>query len=165
MFRDSNDPSAVFADVMATPGNGVTFQWRDTYGVVPHFVNVTGLQAPVWVQLARAGNAFSAYYSTDGVTWTQLGATQTIVMNATALVGLAVTAHNNGLLNTSTFSNVAVVPTGWTARDIGGPGRPGSSFYDSAAGTWTVAGGGADIANTSDQFHFVSQGFTRGMAA
>ena len=27
MFRDSADPSAAFADVIATPGNGVTFQW------------------------------------------------------------------------------------------------------------------------------------------
>jgi hypothetical protein len=96
MFRDSADPRSVFADVMVTPGNGVIFQWRNSYGAPADRYQVTGLQAPVWVRVARTGDIFSGYYSTDGVTWTQLGATQTVVMNATALVGLAVTAHNKG---------------------------------------------------------------------
>jgi hypothetical protein len=108
MFRDSSDPGAVFADVVATPGNGVAFQWRTTANAVPNNVNVTGLSAPVWVQLVRSGDAFTASYSTDGVNWTQLGATQTIAMSPTALAGLAVTAHNNALLNTATFDNVDV---------------------------------------------------------
>jgi hypothetical protein len=67
------------------------------------------LHAPIWVQLVRAGDGFSAYYSTDAVTWTQLGATQTVVMNATAQVGLAVTSHNNGIVNTATFDNLSIV--------------------------------------------------------
>jgi hypothetical protein len=160
MFRDSSNPSAVFADVMATPGNGVTFQWRVTAGAVPSSVNVPGITAPVWVELTRVGNCFSAFSSSDGNTWTQLGTTQTITMNTVAQAGLAVTAHNNGLLNISTFSNVAVLPGGWTAGDIGGPGLPGSSSYDANCGTWTVDGGGADIGNTSDQFRFTYQTFT-----
>jgi hypothetical protein len=110
MFRDSSNPSAVFADVMATPGNGVTFQWRATAGAVPSSVNVPGITAPVWVELTRVGNSFSAFSSSDGISWTQLGTTETVIMNSTALVGLAVTAHNNNLLNTSTFDNVSVFP-------------------------------------------------------
>jgi hypothetical protein len=160
MFRDSADPSAVFADVMATPGNGVTFQWRATAGAVPSFVNLPGITAPVWVELTRVGNSFSAFYSGDGNSWTQLGTAQTFNMNTVAQAGLAVTAHNNGLLNTSTFSNVAVLPGGWTAGDIGGPGLPGSSSYDANSGTWAVEGGGADIWNTADQFRFTYQSFT-----
>src|SRR5262249_10169191 len=108
MFRDSADPSSVFADVMATPGNGVTFQWRTTAGPVPYFAVVSGIAAPVWVKLTRAGNAFSAFYSTDNATWTQIGASQAVSMGPTALVGLAVTAHNNSLLSAATFSNASI---------------------------------------------------------
>jgi beta-glucanase (GH16 family) len=157
MFRDSSDASAAFADVVVTPGNGVAFQWRTTAGGPPTNVNVTGLSAPLWVQLARSGNDFSAYYSTDGVQWTQLGATQTIAMNSTTLAGLAVTAHNNGTLSTATFTHVSLLPAGWGDTDIGGPGQPGFANYDTASNTWTVAGGGADIWGTADQFHFASQ--------
>jgi poly(hydroxyalkanoate) depolymerase family esterase len=133
MFRDSSDPSAVFADVLATPGNGVTFQWRDTYGALPQFVNVTGLQAPVWVQLVRAGNAFGGYYSTDGVIWNQLGAPQTLVMNATALVGLAVTAHDDSALCAASLDNLSVV----TQVDLSGAFNQVGAVADGA----TFAGG------------------------
>jgi regulation of enolase protein 1 (concanavalin A-like superfamily) len=160
MFRDSADPGAPFADVVATPGNGVAFQWRDTPGAVPNSVNIPGLSAPVWVQLVREGDAFSAFYSTDGVTWTQLGATQTITMSPTALAGLAVTAHNNAALNAATFTNVSLLPAGWADADIGSPGWPGYAYHNNASGTWTVAAGGADIGNTADQFHFASHSFT-----
>jgi hypothetical protein len=106
MFRDSADPGAPFADVVATPGNGVAFQWRSTAGAVPNNVNVTGLSAPVWVQLVRAGDAFTASYSSDGVNWTQVGAAQTVVMTSSGLAGLAVTSHDNARLCTATFDNV-----------------------------------------------------------
>ena len=160
MFRDSADPGASFADVVVTPGNGVAFQWRASAGGPPENVNLTGLSAPVWVQLVRSGDAFSGYYSADGIAWTQIGATQTIAMNSTALAGLAVTAHNNGALSSATFTNVSVLPAGWGDAEIGSPGRPGYAAFDSTSGTWTVAGGGADIFGTADQFHFASQSFT-----
>jgi hypothetical protein len=35
MFRDSTAPSAAFAMVVATPGNGVNFQWRPVTGGRP----------------------------------------------------------------------------------------------------------------------------------
>jgi beta-glucanase (GH16 family)/regulation of enolase protein 1 (concanavalin A-like superfamily) len=161
MFRDSTDPGALFADVVATPGNGVAFQWRSTSGAVPNNVNVTGLTAPVWVRLVRSGNAFSGFYSTDGVTWTQIGTTQTIAMSPTALAGLAVTAHNNAALTAATFTHVSLLPVAWSDADIGSPGRPGYADYDPASGTWTVTGGGTDIWGTADQFHFASRHFAR----
>jgi len=48
----------------------------------------------------------------------------------------------------------AVLPAGWSMRDIGSPGAFGSTNYDSAEGTWTVGGGGHDIWGSSDAFHF-----------
>src|SRR5262249_46858907 len=56
----------------------------------------------------RSGNSFSGFYSRDGVNWTQQGPTVTVPMAGNVFVGLALTAHNNGALNTSTFDNVAV---------------------------------------------------------
>jgi beta-glucanase (GH16 family)/regulation of enolase protein 1 (concanavalin A-like superfamily) len=160
MYRDGTAAGAQFADMVGTPGNGVAFQWRDTPNSTPHSVAVSGLSAPVWVQLVRSGSTFSASYSTDGVTWTPVGNTQTIAMSSTVRAGLAVTAHNNGTLTSATFTHFSVLPASWSALDIGGPGLPGSSVQDPTAGAWTVAGGGADIWNTADQFQLASQGFT-----
>jgi regulation of enolase protein 1 (concanavalin A-like superfamily) len=47
----------------------------------------------------------------------------------------------------------AALPASWTGQDIGSPAVAGSS--NESAGTFTVAGAGADIWNGSDQFHFV----------
>jgi regulation of enolase protein 1 (concanavalin A-like superfamily) len=160
MFRDSADPGTVFADVMVTPGNGVIFQWRDTPGGPTDKLQVTGLHAPVWVQVVRAGDAFSGYYSADGVNWSQIGSTHTVVMSAVARAGLAVTSHNVNALTIANFSNVSVLPASSRAGDVGAPGLPGSSLFDPTAGTWTVSGSGADIWNTSDQFHFLYQPFS-----
>ena len=65
------------------------------------------LTAPVWLKLAHSGNSFTASYSTDGSTWTVIAPARTITM-VTPTAGLAVSAHNNTLLNTSTFTSVSI---------------------------------------------------------
>src|SRR5258708_39113077 len=50
MFRDSNDPSAIYADVVATPGNGVSFQWRTSTGGQSRYSQVSGVLTPLWVK-------------------------------------------------------------------------------------------------------------------
>jgi len=60
-----------------------------------------------WVRLKRTGQVFTAYYSTDGVTWnlrgtqdpTQVGSSS--AMPAAIFVGLCVTAHNNDAFGTA----------------------------------------------------------------
>jgi hypothetical protein len=147
--------------VVVTPGNGVAFQWRSAAGALPNQVNVTGLGAPLWVMLVRAGNDFSGFYSTNGTTWTQIGTTQNLGIRPTAaLAGLAVTAHNNGALNTALFADVALLPSGWGNADIGSPGYTGYTSYNSDSGTWAIGGGGSDIWNDADQFHFASERFS-----
>ncbi len=164
MFRNDNTAGAAFADMVVTPGEGLAFQWRTSAGGQCGNAQGGNITAPVWVKLTRAGNDFSAFYSPDGTTWTQVGTTQTLQIGATSLAGLAVTAHNNTQVSTATFSNLAVtaatLPAGFTNQDIGNPQYPGSASYDSATGTWTVNGGGSDIWNTSDQFNFTSESFT-----
>jgi Alpha galactosidase A/Concanavalin A-like lectin/glucanases superfamily/Alpha galactosidase C-terminal beta sandwich domain/Alpha-galactosidase, CBM13 domain len=46
------------------------------------------------------------------------------------------------------------LPVGWSDVDVGSPGIAGSAFYSN--GVWTVAGGGTDIWDTSDQFNFLT---------
>jgi alpha-galactosidase len=48
----------------------------------------------------------------------------------------------------------AALPAGWGDVDVGSPGIAGSASYSN--GVWTVAGGGTDIWNSSDQFNFLT---------
>jgi hypothetical protein len=111
MFRDDTTAGSMFAMAVATSGNGVNFQWRNSTGGQCGYSQVGGVNAPVWVKLVHNGNDFAAYYSPDGAGWTSIGPDETIPMISTGLAGLAVTAHNDALLNTSTFSNVTVSNT------------------------------------------------------
>jgi hypothetical protein len=108
MFRDTLDPASMFADVVVTPGQGVSFQWRNSTGGSCGYAQVTGISAPVWVKLLQAGNDFTGFYSADGVNWNQIGADQIVPMNNVPLAGLAVTAHNDALLCAASFSNLGI---------------------------------------------------------
>lgn len=111
MFRGGNAADSPHASVFVSPSNGVSFQWRNTAGGSSASATVAGITAPLWVKMTRSGAGFTAYYSTDGTAWIQMGTAQTIGgMPATALAGLAVTSHNNTTLSTATFSGVSIAP-------------------------------------------------------
>jgi hypothetical protein len=103
MIRQDLTVGAPNAAVLITPGNGVRFQWRTTRGGATASSGVAGVTTPRWLRLARNGNSFTAAYSSDGNTWTQIGTSQTVVMPADVTLGLAVTAHNNTLTSTATM--------------------------------------------------------------
>jgi hypothetical protein len=108
MFRDSSDTAtAAFADAVVTPTGGVMFQWRTANGGTTGSTTVTGITAPTFVEVVRSGSSFSAFYSSDGVTWNQIGSAETITMSSPALVGLAVSSSNNASTSTATFSNLS----------------------------------------------------------
>ena len=125
MFRGSMASNDVFADVVVTPASGVYFQWRSTSGGSVSSTQVTGKAAPLWVKLVRSGSNFSAYYSSNGTTWTQIGTTQSLAnMPTTALLGLAVSSNVQGTACGGTFANVSITqaPTGVAAALAGAPG-------------------------------------------
>ncbi|MEO8432624.1 MAG: FG-GAP-like repeat-containing protein, partial [Acidobacteriota bacterium] len=106
MIRETLGTSSVNAFVFVSPSHGVNYQWRDASGgTTSHAGSLTA--APRWLKLVRAGNAFNGFESSDGSTWTPVFGS-TVAMAANVYVGLAVTAHNNLLLNTSLFDGVAV---------------------------------------------------------
>jgi fibronectin type 3 domain-containing protein len=110
MMRQSLNSNSVNAFIAVTPSNGVTFQYRSTPGGSSVNDATSGLSAPHWVKLVRAGSTFTGYCSPDGANWTQQG-TATFTMAANAYAGLAVTAHNNSSLCAATFDNVSA--PGW----------------------------------------------------
>ena len=63
---------------------------------------------PYWVKVVRAGNSFTGYRSPDGVSWTQIGSSQTITMAQNVFVGLAVNSGSTSAVATTTFDNVSV---------------------------------------------------------
>ena len=80
MVRDGTAGDAAFADVVRTPGGGLRFEYRTAAGTDAAWYAAPTPLAGVWVKLARSGNTVAGYYSTDGVSWTQLGPTITLAL-------------------------------------------------------------------------------------
>jgi hypothetical protein len=107
MIRESLDPASTYGFMFPTPDGRRAFQDRPTAGgsaVSAH--SATGaVKLPFWVKVERKGSQVTAYYSTDGKTWTRQPDTentgtdkslnpQTIPMGTNILIGLAVTSNN-----------------------------------------------------------------------
>ena len=112
---------------------------------------------PIWLKLVRGGNTFSAFDSTSGTTWTQIGPNETINIASSAQAGIAVDANSTTALSTDTFSNVSILPGTFIDSNIGTPSRIGTAGFTNTTSTWNFGGGGAGITSTSDQINFVSQ--------
>lgn len=111
MIRDSLAAGAMNAAILITPSNGVTFQIRSTTGAATVSTTIGGgtISTPRWLRLVRAsGDSFAGYYSSDGVSWIQVGSTTVAPMGSSPLIGLAVSAHNNASNCVATFDTVTV---------------------------------------------------------
>ncbi len=100
-----------------------------------------------------AGQTGTAVTNGNGVatfTYTGSGQGEDVVQASVTTVGSFVS-------NTTEVLWVDGSSAGWSSADIGSPTPAGSQSFNSANGTWTVAGGGTDINGTSDQFHYVWQ--------
>jgi len=107
MFRNDSTAGSVNVIIVATAGQGVSFQWRSAAGGSSSFAADGGIYAPIWLKLVRSGSTFTGSYSSDGINWIQVSS-QTIAMNSAVMAGLAVTANNNSALNTATFTNLSL---------------------------------------------------------
>jgi uncharacterized repeat protein (TIGR03806 family) len=109
MFRNDTTAGSVNVAIVVTATEGVNFQWRSTAGGQCYNNEITGLTAPIWLELVRSNDLFTGYYGDNGQTWAEAGSQQ-LSINSSALAGLAVTAHNNSALNTAAFTNVSLTP-------------------------------------------------------
>jgi glucuronoarabinoxylan endo-1,4-beta-xylanase len=121
MMRDSLNANGANTFIAATPGNGVTFQYRSADGGSSANQTVAGVKAPCWVKLTRNGSTFTGYYSTDGINWIQAG-TATFGMSSSMYTGLAVAAHNSSSLCAAAFEDVNA--PGWAPTLPSTPANP-----------------------------------------
>lgn len=109
MIRETLATGSTHAMVVVTPGSGVAFQRRTATNGSSASTAVSGITAPEWVRITRAGNVFTAYYSADGTNWTTMGSV-TITMSTSVYIGLPVCSHVSGTLCTATIDYVTVNP-------------------------------------------------------
>jgi hypothetical protein len=94
MIRESTDPGArhLTADQMARRGVEVTYRLQPGGATNFDGGELFTNPPPLWLRAQRVGTTFTAFASTDGQLWTQLGASHTVEMGASALTGLVVSA-------------------------------------------------------------------------
>ncbi len=108
VITESTAVGAKRVSICLIPSTGkIEFQSRKTTGAKVTTTATASGTAPRWLKITRNGSTFSAYYSSNGTTWT-LYKTASITMNNAAYAGLAVTSGVNTTLNTSVFDNVSV---------------------------------------------------------
>ncbi len=139
MMRDGTAANAIHADIFITPGNGVTFQRRTSTGGATVNSAVAGVTAPRWLKLVRTGSTISGFYGSDGVTWIQVGSTQTVTMPGAIKAGMAVTSHNAGSLAAATFTNVAIPYISLLNAGFEAPAVTTFQYNPAGAG-WTFTG-------------------------
>ena len=169
MFREVLLGGSRHALMLVTASRGTGFQRRLDPDGTTTWTASTSDTVPYWLRLTRSGNLFSAYGSTDGISWTLAGS-DTITMSNAVYVGLAVTSHNDSQLTTSTLDNVSVsspVPQLSLSRyDASGrmllriPGNLGRSYivqFSSNLLNWTNL---ATVTNTGPAVSFIDNGTT-----
>lgn len=158
MVRSSLTANAAHAYAGGTASRGLRFRARATAGAVTTETTNTKRLIPAWLRVVRLGSTLTGYSSTDGVTWSTLG-TSTLPAGGTVYVGLAVASQDSSASAAARVSNVIVrkleLPAGQQSMDIGSPALEGHAYAES--GSYTIAGAGAGIAGTADQFHFAYQ--------
>ena len=173
MIRESMAAGSAHAFMFLSAGKTLAFERRRaTGGSTFATLGATNVVPPRWLRLDRSGNTFTGYQSVDGVTWTYVGS-DTIAMASDVLIGLGGSSLNATATSKSTYSNVAVtpgtptppaappapsvLPSGWSHQDVGNVGFTGDATFDSATGTFSVKGAGADAWGAADGLHFVSR--------
>ena len=144
MFRESTAADSMYAMVFATRirvsgSNGATAP-----AMMVRREPVCRRGCPRMAETDPRRERFSAYYSTDGVTWIQVGTTQTMDMNNDFQAGLAVSSMNADACSTAKFSNVTINGTkdfALTSADLGVAGLAGSCLVSDGfqVGSPTVA--------------------------
>ena len=104
MLRAGTAANAINAFIAYTPGNGVAFQTRNATGGSCTTTFTGSVPLPCWLRLVRTGSAVTGQRSTDGLSWTTVGSA-TVTLGSTANLGLGITAHNNALVATGTFTS------------------------------------------------------------
>lgn len=118
MVRASTAPNSPYLFIFSTPStNGVNVQARSLTGLSSYVVGTSAVTAfPKWVKLRRGGGFLTAYVSTNGSTFTQVGGSSIINLGSAPLLGMAVTSHSYGNLSLVKFRDVKLVVSSATSQ-------------------------------------------------
>lgn len=106
MIRESLSHNSRHADMMLTPANGATFQYRtETAGSMAD--HTAAASVPKWLKLTRNGNTFKGSISANGSSWQTVGTIQ-IPMKHKVYIGIALSNPGNDSRNKAVFGNVKV---------------------------------------------------------
>jgi len=105
MIRESTATNAPYAAVYLSNGS-CSFQSRATAGAASvRQTVVSGVSTPRWLALKRKGSLISAFQSTDGSTWTYVGAVVSPIATQ-ATIGLAVSGGATSVVNATSVSSL-----------------------------------------------------------
>jgi hypothetical protein len=107
MMRSTLNPGAPQAFMLVSAGKGAAFQRRTVAGGLSTSTSGGAVTAPRWVKLSRRGTTITAFISSTGSSWTQVGS-DTFSISGPLLVGLGVSSHDSTRLATGTFDSVSV---------------------------------------------------------
>jgi hypothetical protein len=107
MIRGSLDRAAPCAFAMIQVNERAAFRYRGHSAAVSTTLGEREADFPSWVRLIRRGDQITGYCSDNGTDWQELGSAN-VHMDGAALIGLAVTAHNNNALCTASIEKVSV---------------------------------------------------------
>jgi hypothetical protein len=160
MVKDGLTPGSPYAAVLLTAAHGVRWQHNYTH-------DQAGPAAASWLRLTRTGDTVTGYSSTDGTTWTEVGATRLSGLPATVRIGLFVASPpdvtskanaRGGSIVQARFTQATAVfdqvgpAGGWRYDEVGddGAGTDWEKFHRApglreAGGRLTLTGSG-DIA-------------------
>jgi uncharacterized repeat protein (TIGR03806 family) len=115
MLRENDSAGAKYVFMGFTGQGGSVLQSRAAADGTSASADGPEAKLPHWFKLARSGNVFNGYVSADGTNWLAAGSV-TNILGKNLSAGLALTAHNNSVLNSTlfdsvTFSTGALPPT------------------------------------------------------
>ena len=99
MARQSGDAGSPMVGIFATTQQGVQFMWRSTYrgatSIWPMAIAI-GVNAPIWVQLAKSGSNWTVMYSQTGKagSWKNSTSMSVPFSGSSYLIGLAASSHS-----------------------------------------------------------------------
>ena len=106
MARATTTNNSIYAATFLKGDSTHGFQARLTIGGDPYdSVGTTIHTVPQYMRLVRIGDALSAFYSVDAVTWSQRGATQTVPLGTSPLVGVFLTSAVQATASTAVYDN------------------------------------------------------------
>lgn len=130
LLTSGTNQGSPYAAVMATGSQGVRFQYDYTHDQAGP-PGPASDASPRWIRLTRSGDTITAYDSTDGATWHEIGDAHLAGLPATVKVGLFVTSpldYQDALGGVPTqatahFAHLTLdghpVTGGWQSRSIG----------------------------------------------